>query len=283
MKVAILGTGMPALVAAHAAFKITDCDELVLYGPNEKQKPYGARFYEREIPGLTGPDSLMCHVQANGEAEAYTKKLGAPMTRYTRPRPDFLAFDYHDAYEILWDAWSECIIPMRTDKAMINESYWDDCDYVISTLPRPEWYEPQDYSHFAATRHWRLDECHEEVRSPYVLPEKNIHKQIMVFDGGEDSSWFRITQLFGLMSVEWPFHKKPPISGVFLEILPIGVSKEFGLKQVIPAWRGTRALIHAGPLARWAPSTDIADVFWHVSDGLSGKEIGNDLDRGGRD
>lgn len=273
MKIAILGTGFPAMIVAHAVedhFKNED-HEIVMYGPNLRPVSAGARFYERQIPGVEARQA-MCETQSAGDADDYAEKVGGPITEYNRPRPDFLAFSSNDASKQLWERYNHHIIQLPLDKDLIRSSTWDDCDYVLSTIPRPMWYSRQESHLFAATRHWRLDECHEgpeAIGSPYSLG-KPYDRNLMIFDSTEDSSFFKITQLFGLMTVEWGFHKKPPISDAYLEILPLATPPGMGLRDVVPNWQGTMALAHLGPVARWRASSDLGAVYFDTKKVLEG-------------
>ena len=281
MKVAILGTGMAGLVAAHAVYTKDQSATIVLYGVNREPLPSGARWYEREIPGVNVM-KRMVKTESAGDPKNYGVKLGGPVSEYFRARPDFLAFDYWDANMELWKGYGDNIIQLDPDFEMISESLWDDCDFVINTTPRPNFYETSEHGMFAATRHWRIDESGntDEPTNPYrnILPG-NQDKNLMIFDGTEDSSWFRITQVFGLMSVEWGFHQKPPIAGSYVEILPLTVPKEMDLKDTVPGWKGTKALAHVGAVARWKPSTDVGEVFGDVTRVLEG-DFGDDDSRG---
>ena len=284
MKIAILGTGMQGLIAAHAVSEFSkvnweDGHDIVMYGPNRTPIVAGARFYEREIPGLEIPvRSRMVTTESSGKADDYVTKVGHPITKYFKARPSFLAFDYHHTHRILHDMYSDEIIQLSIDKELFETSLWDDCDYVINTMPRAMFYGKEDHPLFAATRHWRIDE--EGDKMPYSIPDGNVDKQLMIFDGTEDTSWFRITQLFGLISVEWGFHKKPPIAGTYMEVLPLAVPEEMGLANVVPGWKGTRALAHVGAFARWEPSTDVAEVFSQTQSILKGEW--SDADEGRR-
>lgn len=276
MKVGILGTGMSGFVAAHAVRQHDHTAQIVMYGADRRPIASGARWYERMIPGLD-VTNRMCSVQSAGDADDYSTKVGGPISLYFKARPEFLAFNYWEGYEKLYDAYNSNIIQLEPDHKLIQSSSWDDFDYVINTSPRPNFYSKEEHGMFAATRHWRVDE-HFEGKMPYVLPGK-ADKQLMIFDATEDSSYFRISQLFGLMSVEWGFHKKPPIAGSYIEILPLQVAPEVGLRDTIAGWRGTKAMAHVGAVARWEPSTDVGEVFRDVTKVLEG-DYGDD-DSGG--
>lgn len=281
MKTAVLGTGMAGMVAAHAVRNFDPSAEIVIYGVNREPTPTGARWYERAIPDVNVM-SRMVTTESAGDPQNYGVKLGGPVSEYFRARPDFLAFNYWDANYKLWDQYQDNIIQLDPDFEMIQKSSWDDCDFVINTAPRPNFYDRSEHGMFAATRHWRIDEGRNanEATNPYrnVLPG-NQDKHLMIFDGTEDSSWFRITQVFGLMSVEWGFHQKPPIAGAYVEILPLQTPTEMGLHDVIPRWKGTTALAHVGAVAKWKPSTDVGEVFGDVTKVLEG-DFGDDDSRG---
>lgn len=284
MKVAILGTTLAGYVAAHAVtnhFSNSSELEIVMYGANQRPQEAGARFYEREIPGVPA-QTAMVTTESAGRAEDYASKLNSPMSKYFRARKDFLAFSYWEAYKYLHTMYNHHVIQLEPSYDLVHDSSWTDCNYVINTAPRPLFYPVEDAGMFAATRHWRIDEAPDSDPNPYTAGLKqNQEKNLMIFDGTNDSSWFRISQLFGLMSVEWGFHKKPPIAGAYVEILPLGVASGSGLTNITPGWRGTTALAHVGAVARWEPSTDVGEVYEQTIKVLKGDF--SDDDSGGRD
>ena len=286
MKVAILGTSMPALIAAKA---VTDFDpnaELVLYGIKQKPHAVGARWYETPIPGLQDVESSLMNVESAGDPDTYIEKVGGPVSDYLRARASFTAFNYHGTNSRLWEEFERNIIQLEPDQDLINDSSWSDCNYVFNTVPRPIFFPRSEHHMFGATRHWRLDEELNGESFPMRGAARAENRNLMVFDGTKDSSWFRITQAFDLISVEWGFHKKPPIAGAYVEILPLGVPKEAELPKIERAWRGTTALAHLGAVAQWRPSTDVAEVYSqakHVLEGVweTKKDSSDDDDRRG--
>ena len=264
MKAAILGTGFPALIAAYAVEKYCDAtdqpSEVVLYGQESTPERHGARWYEREIPGLK-IKSAMVTVQAVGDVDDYIAKLNGPLTEYNRPRPDFLAFDYHEANLLLHNRFADRMSAMGINPKNLDEFSWDDCDFVFSTIPRPAFFGREESKMFAATRHWRLDEPSDQQR---FAQEGDISKNICIFDGSKNSGWYRVMQTFGLISVEWPFDKKPPLEDLYTEILPLSAAPDLKLRNVDPLWRAKTTFAHVGPLARWSPCTDLGEVYFDV-------------------
>lgn len=286
INVAIIGTGMDGLVAAEAVRNFYHGEaNLVLFGPNRKPSAAGARWYERQIPGLDVINRIV-KTQSVGDVNNYISKVGGPVSNYFRVRNDFLAFNYNDTHEYLWEKFQGNIIESDPNYEFVSgigqhHVAWSGFDFVFNTMPRPIFYPKEDHSMFAATRHWRLDEMNDGTINPYTLPG-NQDKNLMIFDGTDNASYFRVSQLFGLMSVEWGFHNRPPLEGVYLEILPLGVPVEVGLRTIIPGWRDTQALAHVGALATWRPSTDVGEVYADVSDVLGGiwdGEAADDYDR----
>lgn len=265
MKITVAGTGLPALIVAHAATKWSEWNgndlELTIYGEHEPYVPLGAKWFETAIPDILVPSAIV-ETQSVGDPEDYISKICSPISPYNQARADFYAYDYHSAHEQLSSKYHNKLFAMSIDRKTVQE-YPEvvDVDYVFNTMPRPIFY-PQASGSFSASRQWRLDEGRE--KGIYSIPGENGDRNVMIYDGTLDTSWYRISQLFGLISVEWPFNKKPPISGVYLEILPLGAAPDLGLEDVRPGWRGTKAMAHFGPLAQWRPSTDIGSIFGEV-------------------
>lgn len=283
-KVAIIGTGMASFVAAQAVHNFYQGDaHLMLFGPNREPVAAGARWYEREIPGIDVLNRIV-KTESVGSADDYVSKVGGPVTKYFAARNNFLGFNYNDAHQMLWQKFAPNIVEAEPNYEFVtapSTHLWSQFDYVLNTMPRPMFYPREEQGMFAATRHWRLDEMNDGTTNPYTLPG-NQDKNLMIFDGTDIASYFRVTQLFGLMSVEWGFHKRPPLEGVYLEILPLGVPSEVGLRTIIPGWRDAGVLAHIGALAKWEPSTDAGEVYAEVIDVLEGNwngETADDHDR----
>ena len=276
MQIEILGTGFPAMIVTHAITiycKSTDkpAPKIVMYGSSNPPQKVGARFYEREIPMMPGEKikSRTVSTESKGEIEDYIEKLGGPLTAYNRPRPEFLAFDYHQTYAQLWEKYAGHISPLFMSVEDVNKSSWDGVDFVFNTLPRPAFFGRREAQLFAASRHWRLDESEANADFAYS-GVKSGDQNFIIFDGSTEASWYRITNIFGLMSIEWQHEKRPPIQDVLPEILPLGVPKEMGLLDTYPTWRENTVLTHVGPLARWRPCTDIAEVYFDTMKVLRG-------------
>jgi hypothetical protein len=272
MKVAVLGTSMSGFMAAHAATEFCktkgfDVPEVVLYGPSQKYRPAGARFYERKVPGID-VEAFMVKCEVAGSFDDYANKIEGPITIYNKPRPDFLAYDYHTAYSVLFDKFKDHIVPQLFNRESLETYPWFDFDFVINTMPRPTFYHPDEMGMFAASRQWRMDESIDDETMSYRT-HGGVSNNHMIFDGTKQSSFYRISQLFTLMTVEWAYTHKPPIAGAYLEILPLGIARDAALTNITEGWHGTRALVHAGPMARWEPDRDISNVFLQVEEFLS--------------
>ncbi len=276
-QVAILGSGFPALIAAHAVHvfaKSTDIPlpKVIIYGSADRPVKIGAKWYEREIPMMPGDliRQRMVDVSTSGEADDYNLKLKGPVTAYNRPRANFLAFDYHQTYQQLWAEYNSIICTLQIDRQTFDDlDWWRDFELIINTQPRPMFYAPDQMQLFGATRHWRLDEVEGETMQYASVMQAS--ENFMIFDSTADVSWYRISRVFDLMSVEWPYDKKPPISGVNQEILPLGTPPELGLTDVEPDWRGGRSLAHIGPLARWRPCSDLGELYFDTMEILRSK------------
>lgn len=297
MRIAIVGTGFEGFLAAHAVkLKFSEdtfpaeLDELTIFGPNPYPMIPGARFYERAIPVVNplftsnafGKPETMEGI-SNGELSDYFKKVGANWANpiITPKMPATAIYSINGLYAYLYDHYN---VHMNTgvnihsgDFLTIqgNDAPLHGYDKVISTIPLPMWFAPEQINLFAALKIWRLDESVNES-IPYEAPIEGM-RNITIYDGTENAAWFRITRAFGLTSVEFPHHKKPPIQGTYEEIIPNGLFQP--IKRAFFNWGGSKTdLFHVGRLGAWTPLYDPAEVFFETQDFLEGHDPNSEVE-----
>lgn len=216
MNVVVFGCGPAGLFAAEAA-KQSGCD-VIIYSKKNKSTMYGAQYLHRPIPGTESylHEGVSIKYLLNGTPESYRKKVYGDMWDGTVSpedlEEDHLAWDIREAYHELWDRWSNRIIdlPYGIERSTVRVLH-DGSHYgtIINSIPRPQLCFQRHP--FGSTQIWAAGEAPEiGIKLPYNCPPQSV-----LCDGGEDVSWYRLSNIFGRKTIEWSGErKKPPISGV---------------------------------------------------------------------
>ncbi|QPX62604.1 oxidoreductase [Arthrobacter phage Wollypog] len=205
MQVLVLGAGPAGLMAAHAA-AITNNDVLIL---SKKRKSYmrGAQYLHMPIPMASQSAPFEIEYALKGTSEQYRDKVYGPDPRI-KVSPDsllgsHLAWDIREAYDWLWETYSTYVHDREITPWTIEEllkTYG--ADMVISSIPAQE--ICQDPSHvFQRETVWVT----EFFRGTF--PGDNY----VECSGDPDDPWYRTSRIQGWTNTEYPFAKKPPLSG----------------------------------------------------------------------
>lgn len=213
-RVVVLGCGPAGLIAAHAArwqFRA----EVKILSVKRPSQLYGCQYLHEDIPGIPtrGPEAVT--YKLHGDTDDYRSKVYGSLSPPVSPQQyagDHLAWDLRRAYERLWDTYEDSIVDVRFGPQdivpMLGEFMPDAC---ISSLPAPVLCQAGDRHAFTEVACWAIGDAPELGQSvPIAAPPFTV-----VCDGTKDVSWYRICNVFGYNTVEWPGHKrKPPLEGV---------------------------------------------------------------------
>jgi hypothetical protein len=256
--VAILGCGPAGLLVAHAA-EISGWN-FRIYSKKQKSKLYGAQYLHQAIPQLDcGPPTLVRYA-LRGTPEEYRRKVyGAEWDGTVSPE-DFLeehyVWDIRYTYDGIWDRYQDEIESWDfIGKEQYNNYYLTyKHDLVISTVPRKIWAEPGDV--FESTKVWALGDTEDERVRMFRPPED------MVFcDGTDEHTWYRVSNIFGYCTMEWPYdplHKinsrltlKPPMRGTSVVEKPLRHNS-----------KAAADFVHVGRYGAWQKGILTTDAFF---------------------
>lgn len=202
-KVAILGSGPAGLIAAHAAATDGRVDEVHIYSRGEKSTMYGAQYLHAPIPGATFDDPINIDYVLRGTRAAYRAKVyGENFNGHISPEDlgsNHQAWDIRKTYDWLWMAYSPSIHALPITPGDVAELL-DDYDLVVSSVPAPAICHSKHT--FRGTNIWAAGEAPElgiVFASAEACPEGTV-----VCNGLAFPAWYRISRIYGRMTVEWP-------------------------------------------------------------------------------
>lgn len=213
MKVIVLGSGPAGLMAAQGiADALENCAsedmippggaEMSIISRKVKSPLYGAQYLHQPIPRMTPPEPRAISYQMRGSTDDYRRKVYGQMWDGTVSPEDLagnhMGWDIRATYDALWERWEPIISDVDIDPIGLRNILTDDPDLIINSIPRPVLCH-QGHS-FGATEVWAAGDA----------PELGINLQYrctpfsVVCNGDDNPSWYRMSNVFGRTTIEWP-------------------------------------------------------------------------------
>lgn len=206
--VAILGCGPTGLMVAHAA-ELSGWDFHV-YSRKQKSKLYGAQYLHQPIPNLDCGLPKMVRYELRGTPEAYRRKVYGDSWDGKVSPEDLMeshsAWDLREAYDHLWREYGEEIKHFEmfgNSPDALARQILGHHDLVISTVPRKIWAQPGDV--FESTKVWALG----DTEMPRVEPPYRPDEFTVFCEADIRIPWYRISNIYGYCTIEWPFVPDP--------------------------------------------------------------------------
>lgn len=218
-RVLVLGCGPAGLIAAYAAEREAGAEVKILSVKRPSQL-YGCQYLHQPIPGVTpeyANPGVPVRYTLEGDAESYRRKVYGSLTLPVPASPQQYegshhAWDLRLTYKRMYEMYEDRIIDARLTPhdivPALNEFMPDAC---ITSLPAPVFCQRGDEHTFASVKCYAIGDAPELGQSVPITPQPFT----VVCNGTSDVSWYRICNVFGYGTVEWPGHKrKPPFEGV---------------------------------------------------------------------
>lgn len=251
MRVAILGSGPAGLMSAAAVLNATSDPfgaGIVVLSNNGKSSLYGAQYLHEPIPSYTDtrwPNAKrVVHYTLRGAVDEYKRKVYGPMWDGT-VSPEELdeahyAWDIRQTYDALWADFKDHVEKVHMDPAglrMLIDGHtgYGRFDLIINTIPRPMLC--REGHQFQSTSIWAAGEAPDRGidLNRFRCPEFTV-----ICNGEESPGWYRLSNIYGHKTVEWPEHTKPPIPSVAAVAKP--------LKTNCNCWP---EVLHVGRYGKW--------------------------------
>jgi len=216
MRILVLGCGPAGLLATHAAAHFPGV-EIVIASFRRKSQLHGCQYLHEPIDGIDHGRQQMVSYELHGSIDDYAQKIygSQPLpvavspTLYEGLRP---AWDLRAAYDQLWALYEDLIVETYLHPASITEAlaYYAP-DAVISSVPAELLCQQRGIHSFTSVRCWAIGDAPERgQRVPFTSAPFTVH-----CDGTKDVSYYRLSNVFGRTTIEWPGSlPKPPITGV---------------------------------------------------------------------
>lgn len=266
MHVAILGCGPAGLLAAHAC--ALDGVQFDIFSKKRKSQLYGSQYLHEPIPEISRyEDHVNVRYVTVGTPEEYRRKVhGKWWDGHIAPEdfePDHLAWNIRHAYDNLWQRYGRLVHNYEVPTGQELEEYQasaysvvnyhlglSDYDLVINTMPRDIWRVPGE--EFIYSEGWALGDAPEEGKFiPYDCEDNTIF-----CDGSSETSYTRLSKVFGYATVEWPHHAtRPPLPGVAKVIKPLHYRANAQAPNPTADW------LHVGRYGKFEKGVVVTDAF----------------------
>jgi hypothetical protein len=213
MQIAILGCGPAGLLAAHAAIGMGE--DVVIFSNKGKSHLNGAQYLHAAIPGTPSEDEepVTVSYQLFGSGDDYrTKVYGKDWDGTVSPEDlseNHPAWDIRATYDFLWDQYEGSVNDSQISAASLLGRSAAEYDMIISSIPAPILCVKGHT--FASTEIWAAGDAHGMLEPiPYECPDNTV-----LCNGEKEPAWYRISNLYGHKTVEWPgTTPKPPVRAV---------------------------------------------------------------------
>lgn len=242
-------------MVAHAA-KLNGWD-FRIYSKKQKSKLFGAQYLHERIPGLLCGPEICVSYELRGSPEEYRHKVYGDVWDGTVSPEDFLeehsAWDLRAAYNDLWFRYGGEVTDVDFSNCWpggMDKRSFDKADLVISTVPRTIW--DSNNSHFERSTIWAVgDSDYERVHLHRPFPFS------VVCDGTKENKWYRVSNIFGYCTMEWPQWWNSP----FASVTPPARGAVMVTKPLRYTGSAAQDFIHLGRYAQWEKGVLTSDVF----------------------
>jgi hypothetical protein len=212
MQIAVLGSGPAGLAAVHAAVLAGyKRESITVISSGWPSKLYGAQYLHAPIPEVSPNSSIHVAYRLQGTSVEYRSKVYSGSYDGTVSPEDLEAehdaWDIRQTYRNLWGMYEDLIKVghiTQLSAAGLKAGF----DFVISTIPANELCmermggADQYMVHwFQARSIWAAGDAPElGIRIPYrQCPDATV-----MCNGESEPSWYRLSNVFGHSTVEWP-------------------------------------------------------------------------------
>jgi hypothetical protein len=206
------------LFAAHALLQNEWTVEI--WSKLRRSEMFGAQYLHREIPGLKSEHTVIDY-RLRGDVEGYRRKVygngNVPFVSAETLVGKHQAWDIRAAYNDAWQRYAPLVTPTDISHDVLMRARLRDYRLVISSIPAPALCHEPDVHQFKAQQIWAIGDAPERGIFCPIPCEANT----VICDGTDTSGYYRLSNVFGYKSVEYPEAKKPPLDGIASVYKPI--------------------------------------------------------------
>lgn len=267
-RAAVLGCGPAGLFAAHAL--ALEGWEFDIYSKPRQSHMYGAQYLHGPIPGLTHTDPVTVDYVLEGTVEGYRSKVYG--TNYAgrvsvgELESKHQGWDIREAYNNAWSLYGDKVIPSHTsynNLMMVDDegrssglSIFELYPLVVSSVPVPVMCARPKAHQFHAQTIWAMGDAPDRGQIlSHQIPEDTV-----ICNGTREVGWYRLSNVFGHKTVEYPNRTKPPIPGISEVRKPI--------KHQCSCYDGVDNLLRVGRYGTWTKGVLSHQAFHAVREAL---------------
>lgn len=215
-RVLVFGCGPSGLISAYAAQREFNAEVMILSVKRESSL-FGCQYLHEPISGITYPRSgKKVNYQLIGDIEEYRRKVYGSLTPPVSPQQyagDHIAYDLRAAYGVLWEMFEPDIQDILVKSSEVKEMIeYFGADLTISSIPANVLCQQGDEHNFKSVSCWAIGDAPALGQSVPIEPRQ---PNSVVCNGEIGVSWYRISNVFGHSTVEWPgWRQRPPLEGV---------------------------------------------------------------------
>jgi len=192
--------------------------DVTIFSQKRRSQMFGAQYLHKPIEGLPCGDPTPIEYQLIGTVEQYALKVYGPeMAAGLKVSPSLLpknhdAWSIRSAYYAAYERYNQSIVDCLVDRSMIHGMFrkgnpnWS---LAINTIPlKSICWEPAHQ--FTSQKIWAAGDAPELDRwCPVTCPPNTV-----ICNGERDQGWYRVSNVHGYNTAEWPYDRKPPIEGL---------------------------------------------------------------------
>jgi hypothetical protein len=259
MRTLILGCGPAGLVAAHAAISL-GFEAVIISNKDTPSDLYGCQYLHAPIPGYENVPRVRVSYSLNGTPEEYRLKVYGRSWEGKVSPEDFVgdhdAWDIRETYRRLWTDLitnrKVRLIKKSIAHGRIPYPAGRDSMPVVSTIPAPALC--QDGFH-----NFRSHTIHANGSTGSWMPEG---PDMIICDGTTKVSWYRMSNVFGYRTMEWPWGAGPARKARAATVV----------KPLSNTCDCRPEILRVGRYGRWEKGYLVHMVYADVVKGLSGDE-----------
>lgn len=199
---------------AARAVELAGFNPLIL-SKKRKSEMYGAQYLHRPIPGMSAVEPFVVKYVLNGSVDVYRDKVyGAGYRGQVSPedlQETHEGWDIRTTYSNLWARFQDKIhnVPFENGHQVIDVLTAIDSAHYISSIPAPMLCVNPAHQ-FSSQTVWAVGDAPERGIFSPITTELNT----VTCSGEKDTSWYRVANILGYHTAEWPANKRPPIEGI---------------------------------------------------------------------
>lgn len=217
LSAAVLGCGPTGLLTAYGiAFGAQQMglrSEIRIFSAKQKSPLYGCQYLHRPIPGLNLRRERV-HYRLTGKLEGYRRKVyGLEGAEDIAVSPallddDHYAWDIRAAYDQLWDLFEPSItnyyFSVDSWPQLKKKLDREGVDMIFTSLPAPVLCRDTSGARctFRSQEVWAMGDAPRLGRMAWKPSETK--PRTIVCSGREEDQWYRVSNVFGHHTVEWP-------------------------------------------------------------------------------